>query len=470
MNFGENMKKKLTILFAALLVVVTAAVVIGGCTENLKQDAIATEFSDVVASNGGMAVVYGNYLYFVNGYAGETASNTFGEVVKGAVCRVALTNGVPSGEAQVIVPKNVYGTDKTYGGIYIVDDYIYYATTSTELDGDGNPKTSQSVIMRTKVDGTDTSVIAEFSDHTVVFKVVEGKLVYIRNSAIFSVDINNSKFPETTVAENILTDYIFGEEYLFFMNYAEDSTTDYIVKVYPLGGGEVKTILDAEKLGSPDTNYTFALLSAIDEGENIRLFYSKTDDGVNTPETGVYSYLYSKDDFAFDKTKEARYTLNSTGTTNLAYTDFYKAGDYYLGLSSGKLDAFNADGTRVPGSDGIESLNISGTVTVFDVETTSDAVYLWYLKDSVYYRIRILAKEGEGYKFVEDNAYKIFSASCDSSYLAPEKIGSVVYYFNSDISNNAYYYVIPEETTSETDTAKGKILGLITEADIVAAF
>ena len=112
------MKKKLTILFAALLVVVTAAVVIGGCTENLKQDAIATEFSDVVASNGGMAVVYGNYLYFVNGYAGETASNTFGEVVKGAVCRVALTNGVPSGEAQVIVPKNVYGTDKTYGGIY----------------------------------------------------------------------------------------------------------------------------------------------------------------------------------------------------------------------------------------------------------------------------------------------------------------------------------------------------------------
>ena len=118
------MKKKLTILFAALLVVVTAAAVFAGCTENLKQDAISTEFSDVVASNGGMAVVYGNYLYFVNGYAGETAANTFGEVVKGAVCRVSLQNGVPSGEAQVIVPKNVYGTDKTYGGIYIVDDYI----------------------------------------------------------------------------------------------------------------------------------------------------------------------------------------------------------------------------------------------------------------------------------------------------------------------------------------------------------
>lgn len=464
------MKRKLPIILAAALVLAVSVGALAGCTENLKQDAIPTVTGGSVVSNGGLAVVYGDYLYFINGHAGVSADNTFGGVVKGAVARVDLKDGKPYGEARVIVPKNVYGTDTVYGGIYISGDYIYYATTNTDLDGSGNAKTAESVLMRTRVDGTGTQEIAKFEDHSVVFRVAGSNLVYVRNNAIYSVDLNSKKFDVTTVAESILTGYLMDDEYLYFMTYNNNDTSDNLVKVYPLAGGEVKTIIGAELLGKTDVKYTFALLSSIDEGDSVRLFYTKTDNGVNTPESGVYAYSFAKSDFGFDASKEVRFTRNPNSTTNLAYTKFYKAGPYYLGLASTKLDAFNADGSKVAGSDSIQSLNIGSAVTVFDLEETSDAVYLWYVNSSVLYRIRILEKNGDAYAFVEDNAEKIFSGSYDSTYVTLEKIGSVIYYLNTNVSKNAYYYALDEETDGARDTAKGKILGIITEPDIIAAF
>jgi len=46
----------------------------------------------------------------------------------------------------------------------------------------------------------------------------------------------------------------------------------------------------------------------------------------------------------------------------------------------------------------------------------------------------------------------------------------VIYYFNSSVSNNIYYYVIPETITSDTNTAQGNLLGILTEEDFIAAF
>ena len=60
------MKKKIifTIVCAVLLCCVLAA-----CGENTNQNAIPTVAGDV-SDNGGMAVSYGDYVYFINGFAG----------------------------------------------------------------------------------------------------------------------------------------------------------------------------------------------------------------------------------------------------------------------------------------------------------------------------------------------------------------------------------------------------------------
>lgn len=464
------MKRKLSIILTVVLALALCVCVLAGCTENLKQKAIPTVTGGVVASNGGMSVVYGDYLYFINGFAGETAANTFGSVVKGGIARVNLVNGKPDGEAQVIVPKNVYGTDKTYGGIYISGDYIYYASTNAELDGDGKPKTGESVLMRTKVDGTDSRQLAVFDDHSIVFRVAGDNLVYIRSNTIYSINLTGKNFDAVTVAEGVLTGYIMNEDYIFFTGYNEGDSADQLIKVYPLAGGEVKTIVSAALMEKTGVKYTFALLSAIDEGDSVKLFYTKTDDGLNSPETGVYACSFLKSNFDFAAANETRFTRNSNSTTNLAYTQFYKAGPYYLGFASTKLDAFNADGSKVIGSENYSSLNIGTAFTVFDIEETADSVNLWYINSSVVYKICLLSKSGDSYSFVEENTVKIFSGSYDSTYVTLEKIGSVIYYFNSGISNNAYYYVINEGTDASTDTAKGRILGIITEADIISAF
>lgn len=461
------MKKKLLITITVVLAILVVGVFVG-CTESLKQDAIATNFSDAVASNGGMAVVYGDYLYFVNGYAGVDADNAFGEVVKGAVARVALENGLPKGEAQIIVPKNVYGTDKNYGGIYISDHYIYYATTSTELDGNGNPKTGKCVLMRTKVDGTDTKEIATFDDHSIVFKVVGDKLVYIRANGIYSVDLKSKKFDVTTVDTEILTGYLMDDTNVYYTKYIDGDSANYSVNVYPLAGGEIKTLLSANIMGEENTKYKINLTSVLDEGNTTRIFYHKEDNGQGTPKAGFYSLSFDKNTCEYVAENEARFTLNASSASNLNYTKFYKAGDFYLGFASTKIDAFKADGTRVENPKGIETLNVGSTFTVFDVEETENSVYLWYFDGSnVLHKIQILAKNDGNWAFVEGNETKLFSEKYDSSYVSIEKIGNVLYYLGSDVSNNAFYYVLSDENPSE---GKGKILGEITEADVVAAF
>ena len=459
------MKKSLIVITFILAVVLVAAALVG-CTESYKQSAVPTE-KGAVSDNGGMAVVYGKYLYFINGYAGESADNTFGSVVKGAIARVELENDKPKGNAQVIVSKNVYGTDTTYGGLYIADDYIYFASTNTDLDSTGSAKTASGVLMRAKVDGSSVERIATFDDHSFVFTVVGKKLTYIRNNNVYVIDLTVSKLSATTVETGILTGYLLTEDYLYYTQYNDGHSDNYVIKAYPLAGGKAKVILSNANLNA-DTEYTFSLLSAIDEGNNkVKLFYTKTDSGLNTPEVGVYAYEYVKGTFAFNKANEVRFTHNATSATNLAYTKFYKAGTYYLGLASTKLDIFNADGTRATGDEGLESLNIGSTVSVFEVEETENAVYLWYIDSNVLKRIQILSVNNGVYAIVEKSAKKMFTGSYNTTYVSIDRIGDVLYYLNSSISDNAYYYVLDDAAES---TDAGKILGIITETDRIAAF
>ena len=75
------MNKKTVLIIIALLAIAAITV---GCTENYKQNPIGGNYDNKeIFSNGGMAVKYGDYLYFINGYAAKDDKNNFGDVVKG---------------------------------------------------------------------------------------------------------------------------------------------------------------------------------------------------------------------------------------------------------------------------------------------------------------------------------------------------------------------------------------------------
>lgn len=476
------MKKKLLLTVVCVLLA-AALTVFAGCTaENYKQKPIATNYSDTIYSNGGMAVVYGEYLYFINGYAGNQVDNTFGKVIKGAIMRVPLVDGKPEGTPVTIVPKNVYGTDKEYGGLYIVNDYIYYSTPNSELDSAGNQKTDEMKIMRTKVDGSVTEEIAAFDDFNVVFAVEGDNLMYVRDDYLYSVALTAKKFEAKKVEEqNILTNYKMVPGYIIYCMYVDNNSADYIMKCYKWSGGEPVVLIDKTMLRSDanaKTTYTLSLINAESTDTTFTAFYTKTDSELNTPEVGICSYTFSKASPVFEKSKEVRYTNNTATTTNFTFTYLTKVDKYVLAHSDKTITIFNEDGTffKTPRKDKENELiptivNFAASIMIKKTVEKADGIYLWYEMDSAIYEIKLFTKNEQGaLVYGEYNAVKIFSATYDSSYVAWEDIDGVIYYFNSSVSNNIYYYVIPETITSDTNTAQGNLLGILTEEDFIAAF
>ncbi|NLL56347.1 MAG: hypothetical protein GX242_03935 [Clostridiales bacterium] len=476
------MKKKLLLTVVCVLLIATLCALFAGCTqENYKQKAIATNFSDKVYSNGGLAVVYGEYLYFINGYPGYEVDNTFGKVVKGAIMRVALKDNKPSGEPVTIVPKNVYGTDAEYGGLYIVNDYIYYSTPNSERDSSGKQKTNQMKLMRTKVDGSVTEEILAFNDFSVVFAVEGDRLIYVRDNYLYTVDLTQKKFEAVKVEENtILTNYKMVPGYIIYCMYVDNNSEDYIMKSYKWSGGEPVVLMEASMLRKDKdatTTYTLSLINAESDQSTYTLYYTKTDNELNTPEVGICSYTFDKENPVFEKSKEVRYTNNTATTTNLNFSHFAKTGNYVLAHSDKTITIFNQDGTffktvkkDTDGELAPTLVTFSETIVVKKVVERDDGVYLWYTMSEVLYEIKLFSIENGAYVYDEFNAKKIFSGKFDTAWLSFEEINGVIYYFNTDISKNIYYYIIPDEVTSDTDTAAGKLLGVITEEDFIAAF
>ena len=483
------MKKKIifTIVCAVLLCCVLAA-----CGENTNQNAIPTVAGDV-SDNGGMAVSYGDYVYFINGFAGESADNTFGEVVRGSICRVTLKDGTPDyTTVTTIVPKNVFGEDTTYGGLYIVGDYIYYNTTSVDKDSELNYKSSQGVLCRTKVDGSVTETIKELDDNDIKLYAGDNSkyLVYAYDNYLYSINSETlaittltkstaeSNEDVTAVAHTFVGDYAIFTTY----NYADATnySTDYIVYVYNLVNGQLKAVLSSD-IYNGDTDrdilYTTTVTSVAIDGDKLTLFYKKDDNTQNGANDGFYSYTFGAD-LAYDATKELRYSYETSTTT---YSAFYTLDNGYVLAFSGKaIDVFQ-NGTKVEKAsyDAVEESKYlsfdfgADSITVIDVVETASEVYINYIANSTFCYIKLFNKTTEGsivtYAYADENKIDFFKGVYNSSYVTYDIIGNVIYYLNDDMEDNAYYYVIPalDTITADTDITKGKILGIISEDDLL---
>lgn len=87
-------KKFLAVIIALVLICATLT----ACSESFKNDKLEGEQKTyyAVISNGGSAVQYGNYVYYINGYRGyedDGSENYWGNVVKGGLYRAELRAG-----------------------------------------------------------------------------------------------------------------------------------------------------------------------------------------------------------------------------------------------------------------------------------------------------------------------------------------------------------------------------------------
>ena len=111
-----------------------------------------------VESNGGFAVKKGNWIYFINGTQYYTASNEYGDAVRGSLMRISESNfnAGKYTEAEIVVPQLFVAQDYD-AGLFIYGDYVYYATPTTDKDIETGEQDRTSIdFKRAKLDGSET--------------------------------------------------------------------------------------------------------------------------------------------------------------------------------------------------------------------------------------------------------------------------------------------------------------------------
>lgn len=270
------------ILSMALATVsVGATFALSSCGNQEYKGDVVTDYDPraAVSSNGGFAVQKGEYIYFINGMESPDAENKYGEVVKGALMRISQAD-LQAGKydsAITIVP-SVFAAQDFGGGIYIFDNYVYYATPTTDKNiKTGSVESDWLDFKRAKLDGTaapeDYFFRAEQNNTTYRF-VEENDIVYClyeENGALKSFDTKNrvdrtlvvgadTYFYDTVNTTNgnvyytmsVTTETDFPEKYnqIYCVNAAAKATVNKVENgkaSYTVEGGKTY-VFDAEKM------------------------------------------------------------------------------------------------------------------------------------------------------------------------------------------------------------------------------
>lgn len=195
-------KKIISIVAAATLAFSTLA--LAGCGakkyagEKLEG---AYDAAAAVSSNGGFAVEKGDYVYFINGAESNTADNTYGNAVKGALMRISKKELAEAkyDAAKIVVPSLFVAGDYT-AGLFIYGEYVYYATPTTDKDTKtGEVANSYIDFKRSKLDGSEAPMggkndyFFRLATNTAKYRFVEeGGTVYCmyeENSALKSYNV-----------------------------------------------------------------------------------------------------------------------------------------------------------------------------------------------------------------------------------------------------------------------------------------
>lgn len=169
--------KRLTGLVAAAVLSVTAAS-FAGCSDNYSTNVPGSGiFEGEAASNGGFVVEKGDYIYFINGAESYTASNEYGDVVKGALMRISKSDlSKKAYDSAVTVVPVLFVAQNFDAGIYIYGDYVYYASPTIEPDLNGDIRNEHISFKRAKLDGSETMVDDYYfrsSDNAIQYRYVE---------------------------------------------------------------------------------------------------------------------------------------------------------------------------------------------------------------------------------------------------------------------------------------------------------
>lgn len=495
----EHLMKKLVCFILALVAVLSLAACSGNWNSTVK------EYAGEVSSNGGFAVVKGDYVYFVNGKEDYTASNEFGKVVKGGIVRAKkseLANAASLDETktaacEVVVPKIVYTDYSAAGnGFYIFGDYIYYVTPSDDLNKLGEVQNTVAEFSRIRIDGKEEKIIAQANGLSTPYRFVEGAdkkvylTVYTTDSDSKNVLITYDETGKEVKRSNAISSYIFSSDnaakYAFYEKKAHDNVqdTDYSfneVYRYSLDGSADELVLSgAGTLVAKDNGvgfgngvtYSFNAFSGeqlyfsettvdTDSTTVTRYFTAKTTDFEAVKvEDGVADYTASKKNY--DKvTQEVLASGDSIASTVFSSSSVFVSPRCILFNSADygivKYDYKDTEAGAHKQETVLYDKDLVGYTYKYD-----DGEYMYYLgSDSYLYRVKIadLVNADGSVKDNHDDA-KIeklnhYAAGAFVDWYRPEFIDNYMLIANLNDPYNNYIYVIDLEATTTVKADDG---------------
>lgn len=488
------MLKKLSAVFLAALLTLSLV----AC----KKDANPTVTSkdptvSQVSSNGGFLVETGDYVYFINGNTDAGKYET-GKVTKGALVRVKKTDIAKGSEAKcdTIISKLLVADD-TAAGVYLFNEYFYYAAPSTEKNSKGEVKTDKLLFFRTKADGSDTSksICGKDFDSSVEYRYVSaGKNVYLivkDSSDLYVYDaIGRKQIFKYSDSVSTIQETLFssdaGDPALFYTikpvnktTYPDDKdsnrATESYYEVYSVNFGESKVEAKAERVldgigtltsGNTDGKGVYMMGATFDLIKYTKntLYYSVTS--LDSTTSGVTAYKYMERS-KFGEDNAVKYN-DETVTVTMNYGDAVASSVFsdsalYLGsteilyIDSSSLMFYdytkNGEANLYYGAQKIlDNEKISGATLDFIVKEGNDD-YLYFHNGNVYYKVNYtLLKDGT---HMDEEVFRINSFDVDNSWYKPEVVAFTVenethYAFIAAYSDSSFLsYVYAVDTTEK---------------------
>jgi hypothetical protein len=468
------MKDKVKKLTGVVVATVLCAATFAGCGNYYSAKKVSGDdiFQGTVESNGGFVVEKGNYVYFINGSESYTASNTYGDAVKGSLMRISKANLTAGAydKAEIVVPM-LFVAQNFDAGIYIYGDYVYYATPTTEKDLNGDVQNDWISFKRAKLDGSEVMKKYYFrsSSNDIDYRYVEmGGVVYclyVEDSVLYSY--NTSTGDNTVLVSGAESDFVFDTSdatnpvVYYTMSVTENEDTDHSTSVdytqlYAVSADAVMTSVSAS-----EGKYSFKGSLGGNTYENSYTFdadYLKENlDDFDASDYTTYPYVNLGKLVLDGKGSLATYSLtqfsndaDATSTTVSGYTysiqSYQNNGLYFtredVGDSSdgenSKLrylaDAtWQADGWKTIADNANSNINI---VALNTTNASSSALYYIdngthyyiYTSDSKIYRVKAAADGKE--------AESVCMVPSASSITLWKTEGNYLYYYGSGTNGN----------------------------------
>lgn len=448
------MKKKLIVVAAILALIVICATSLVACNP-YKWNSIGGGNPNADAeSNGGYVVNQGNYLYYINGYEGSDADNTWGKPVKQSIVRSEIKEDgtVDNSTTKVVVPKLIYNSYNK-GGFAIFKEWIYYATPNNDRDKNGTASTTDTDFMRTKIDGSVTQRLGKINTRSAQYLFTKERVIYFTSNTISYIDFSGMKTnknikdakgaKEGVLAENVSSvAWSYQSDVIYYTKTmsGEESYKNYnqlcSIKVDGTDAKVLATentfLAEGEKAEqNPQKVFTYTLQDIYVKNGETTLYYTKTYTLDSQKTAGLFMTKP-------ENVKQYEKKLTSNGSTTL----------YPLGYEEGAL-AYNSANEYCwyTGNEEQEFMQVTDA---------DSAKTIWYVDQEnhiVYYTASSSANDLFKISYIQlENAETVMSEGIKVDWLKLEVIGDTLYFFATGDSNFLHSVNISENLKEDEES------------------